>query len=53
MELTIVLTNYLRPHNMQVILDELAQQTHPHRVFVWDNSPDGSFPSGGVAVFSR
>lgn len=46
MELTIVLTNYLRPNNMQVILDALAQQTQPHRVFVWDNSPEGSFPSG-------
>jgi hypothetical protein len=43
-ELTVVLTNYLRPNNMQVILDALALQSLPHRVLVWDNSPNSSFP---------
>jgi hypothetical protein len=43
MELTVVLTNYLRPANMAVILDALASQTLPHQVFVWDNSPEQSF----------
>lgn len=43
MEVTIVLTNYLRPANMPTILASLASQTVPHQLFVWDNSPNQSF----------
>lgn len=43
MDLTVVIANYLRPANMQVILDALASQIAPHQLFVWDNSPDQSF----------
>jgi hypothetical protein len=43
MEITVVLTNYLRQTNMPAILAALAAQTVPHRLFAWDNSPDQSF----------
>lgn len=46
MDLTVVLTNYLRPANITIILEALATQTVPHRLFVWDNSPEGTFPKG-------
>jgi hypothetical protein len=46
MELTVVLTNYLRPANMADLLKSLAEQSIAHRLFAWDNSPDASFPSG-------
>lgn len=40
MELTVVLTHYRRPENLQRIVSALATQTLPHRLFVWDNSPE-------------
>jgi len=43
MDLTVVLTNYMRPANMARILDALAKQIVPHQVFVWDNSPETRF----------
>lgn len=45
MEITVVLTNYLRPANMPAILAALASQSVAHQLFVWDNSPDQSFES--------
>lgn len=42
-ELTVVLTNYLRYHYMRSILDALVTQSIPHYRFVWDNSPTGTF----------
>lgn len=38
-----MLTNYLRPANMPILLAALESQTVDHRLFVWDNSPDQAF----------
>jgi len=43
MQMTVVLTHYLRPGNVQAILRSLASQTLTHQLFVWDNSPENSF----------
>jgi len=43
LDLTVVLTNYLRPKNVATILDALASQSLPHQLFVWDNSPGHTF----------
>lgn len=42
-DVTVVLTNYLRYHHLQSILDALVSQSVPHNRFVWDNSPTGTF----------
>lgn len=41
--ITVVLTNYLRPHNVERILEALSGQSLSHRLFVFDNSPSGTY----------
>lgn len=43
MSVTVVLTNYLRSANMKPIIDTLLAQRSVPRLFVWDNSPGGTF----------
>ena len=39
MSVTIVVTNYVRPENVNRIIDMLLHQTLKVQIFVWDNSP--------------
>ncbi len=37
-EITVLLLNYKRPHNLARIVDSLKRQTVPVNIFLWDNS---------------
>lgn len=43
MSVTIVITNYLRPTNVERIIDAFSTQTMVPTIFVWDNSPTKDF----------
>lgn len=43
MSVTIVITNYVRPTNVERIIDALCKQTVVPTIFVWDNSPTRDF----------
>jgi hypothetical protein len=43
MSVTIVITNYLRPTNVERLIDALGRQTVAPTIFIWDNSPTKDF----------
>lgn len=43
MSVTVVITNYLRPTNVERLIDALRRQTVKPTIFVWDNSPTMDF----------
>ena len=52
-EITILLLNYRRPHNLGVIIDSLKNQTVPVNIFLWDNSGNSIFYDSRIDLTFR
>jgi glycosyltransferase involved in cell wall biosynthesis len=52
-EITILLLNYKRPHNLHRIIDSLKSQTVPVNIFLWDNSGSSTFHDHRIDLIFR
>ena len=52
-EITILLLNYKRPHNLTGIIDNLKNQTVPVNIFLWDNSGNSIFYDPRIDLIFR
>jgi glycosyltransferase involved in cell wall biosynthesis len=52
-EITILLLNYKRPHNLSGIIDSLKNQTVPVNIFLWDNSGNSMFDDPRIDLIFR
>ncbi|NJL51851.1 MAG: glycosyltransferase family 2 protein [Hydrococcus sp. SU_1_0] len=52
-EITILLLNYKRSHNLPRIIDNLKSQTVPVNIFLWDNSGNSTFHDARIDLIFR